>query len=120
MIEDRTFNGTGNLRQELVRDGAAREEIALRLTLEAMRQSERALVGLLALPASLALGLAATVSYAAAFVERGFQTFEDSLARLGRASVGELQAGGSQSTAMIPAAPGGIESGEKQSKTARS
>ena len=28
--------------------------------------------------------------------------------------------GGSQSTAMIPAAPGGIESGEKQSKTARS
>lgn len=66
------------------RDVVAREEIALRLTLEAMRQSQRAVVGLLALPASLALGIAASVSYAAAFVERGFQTFELSLSRIAR------------------------------------
>ncbi|HEY2748295.1 MAG TPA: hypothetical protein VGL86_26915 [Polyangia bacterium] len=68
----------------LAQDAVAREEIALRLTLEAMRQSQRAMVGMLALPASLALGVAATVSYAAAFLERGFQTFELSLSRLAR------------------------------------
>src|SRR5262249_6839698 len=66
------------------KDAVVREEIALRLTLEAMRQSQRAVVGLLALPASVALGVAASVSYAAAFLERGFQTFEMSLSRLAR------------------------------------
>lgn len=65
-------------------DATMREEIALRLMLEAMRSSQRAVAGLLALPASVALGVAATVSYAAAFVERGFQTFELSLSRLAR------------------------------------
>ncbi len=58
------------------------ENLALRLTLEAMRNGQRAAVGILALPATLALGVAATVSYAAAFLERGFETFERSLARI--------------------------------------
>ncbi|MGZ3429378.1 MAG: hypothetical protein ACXVCV_22155 [Polyangia bacterium] len=66
------------------RDASVHEENALRLTLEAMRNGQRAAVGLLALPASLALGIAATISYAAAFLERGFETFERSLARVAR------------------------------------
>jgi hypothetical protein len=65
-------------------DASVHEENALRLTLEAMRNGQRAAIGLLALPASLALGVAATVSYAAAFLERGFETFERSLARVAR------------------------------------
>ena len=71
-------NGQGRswVKTRFAKDAIVREEIALRLTLEAMRQSQRAVVGLLALPASVALGVAATVSYAAAFLERGFQTFE--------------------------------------------
>lgn len=66
------------------RDIAGREEVALRLTVEAIRETQRALVGVLALPASLALGVAASISYASAFVERGVQMFESSLARMAR------------------------------------
>ncbi|HEX8951955.1 MAG TPA: hypothetical protein VF945_08920 [Polyangia bacterium] len=65
-------------------DASVHEENALRLTLEAMRNGQRAAIGLLALPASLALGAAATVSYVAAFLERGFETFERSLGRIAR------------------------------------
>ena len=87
MRERQGFDGTGKAHQgedTMGKDAVAREEMALRLTLEAMRQSQRAVVGLLALPASVALGVAATVSYAAAFLERGFQTFELSLSRIAR------------------------------------
>ncbi len=85
MKERQGFDGKSLTNENaLATDAMAREEIALRLTLEAMRQSQRAMVGLLALPASMALGVAATVSYAAAFLERGFQTFELSLSRLAR------------------------------------
>lgn len=87
MKERQGFDGMGKSiagDDAFAKDAIVREEIALRLTLEAMRQSQRAVVGLLALPASIALGVAATVSYAAAFLERGFQTFEMSLSRLAR------------------------------------
>lgn len=69
---------------DVSRDAAGREEMALRLTLETMRQAQRAVVGIFALPASIALGVAASVSYAAAFLERGFETFERSLGRIAR------------------------------------
>lgn len=86
MKERQGVDGTGKSQSDdgIARDTNLREEVALRLTLEAMRESQRALIGLFALPASLALGVAATVSYAAAFVERGFQTFERSLSRVAR------------------------------------
>src|SRR5262249_26385159 len=85
MKERQGFDGKSLTSEDAIgRDAMAREEIALRLTLEAMRQSQRAMVGLLALPASMALGVAATVSAAAACLERGFQTFELSLSRLAR------------------------------------
>ena len=83
-MKERQGMDGGNRDEAIARDANVREEVALRLTLEAMRESQRALIGLFALPASLALGVAATVSYAAAFVERGFQTFERSLSRVAR------------------------------------
>lgn len=57
------------------------EQVADRLSQEAISQGRRAVVGLLAVPASLALGLAATVTWATAFLERGFVMFETSFDR---------------------------------------
>ncbi len=118
MKERQDFDGTNKsfLTDEgIARDVVAREEIALRLTLEAIRQSQRAVVGLLALPASLALGVAATVSYTAAFVERGFQTFEISLSRMAREAQALAEHAGER-----PLFAGGNESSEQLAKTARS
>jgi hypothetical protein len=98
------------------KDAIVREEIALRLTLEAMRQSQRAVVGLLALPASMALGVAATVSYAAAFLERGFQTFEMSISRLARDAHMLTQSGDDQRSLFA----GTGESQEQLAKSVRS
>jgi hypothetical protein len=99
------------------RDADAREEIALKLTIGAMHEAQRATVGLLAVPASLALGLAATISYATAFVERGFQMFEQSLGRLARdASEGSRRE--LEPSAYGPMPP--LEGGDKPAKNARS
>ena len=77
MLQERSFNGSGNFGQEIAGDGAAREEMALRLTMEAMRQSQRAVVGLLAVPAvraytllngALALGWGGVVALLVAYV----------------------------------------------------
>jgi hypothetical protein len=67
------------------------EMVADRLSQEAIAQGRRAVVGLLAVPASIALGLAATVTWATAFIERGFETFELSMDRIRR--VDELPEG---------------------------
>ena len=106
---------SGSSEDSMGRDANEREEIALRLTLEAMRQSQRAMVGLLAVPASLALGVAATVSYAAAFVERGFQTFELSLSRIARDA--QRLAERAEERPLFGA---GAESSEQLTKSARS
>jgi hypothetical protein len=98
----------------LTRGANVREEVALKLTLEAMRESQRALIGLFALPASLALGVAATVSYAAAFVERGFQIFERSLSRIAQ-DAQALAAGDDRP--LFGATP---DANEQLAKTARS
>jgi len=120
MRERQGFDGTGKSHQgedTMGKDAVMREEMALRLTLEAMRQSQRAVVGLLALPASLALGVAATVSYAAAFLERGFQTFELSLSRMARDA--HLLTGTDRSDER-PMFPGTTPDSEQLAKTARS
>ena len=65
-------------------DSAARhEEVALHLAQEAMRQAQRALVGMFAIPASVGLTIAATVTYLAAFLERCFEVFELSIDQMG-------------------------------------
>jgi hypothetical protein len=63
----------------LGRDAEAREATAVRLSQEALRQCQRSVVGLLALPASVALGVAATVTWVTAFIERGFESFQSSV-----------------------------------------
>jgi hypothetical protein len=58
------------------------EMVADRLSQEAIAQGRKAIVGILAVPTSIALGLAATVTWATAFLERGFDVFEQSLDRV--------------------------------------
>lgn len=58
--------------------------LAHQLSVVALRQSEKAITGMLALPVATALGAAAGVMYVAAFFERGFEIFETSVAEIGR------------------------------------
>lgn len=116
MKERQGMDGTGTSAEEgalIDRDASAHEENALRLTLEAMRNGQRAAIGLLALPASLALGVAASISYAAAFLERGFETFERSLARVAR----EAPLFGEQRFADRPLFGATPDAGEQLAKT---
>lgn len=55
------------------------QEEAFRLTAEAVRQAQRALVGLFAIPASISLGAAASMMLAAAFAEQGLELFRVSI-----------------------------------------
>ena len=119
MYENRTRGRDGIMvNEDLARDAEAREEIALRLSLEAMRQAQRAAVGLFALPATVALGVAASVSYATALLERGFQIFEVSLGKIARdvREPGRLE-GEAPFASSLPATG---EAGEKAGKSVRS
>jgi hypothetical protein len=58
--------------------------MAHHLSASAMRQWERALTGIVALPAAAALTTAATAIYAAALLERTFEMLEASFAEIGR------------------------------------
>src|SRR3954468_15989675 len=64
------------------------QETAQRLSLIAMRNWEKALTGVIALPAAAALSTAATVLFATSILERTFETIESALADIGR-RVGE-------------------------------
>ena len=64
------------------------QETAQRLSLIAMRNWEKALTGVVALPAAAALSTAATVLFATSILERTFETIEAALADIGR-RVGE-------------------------------
>ncbi|HZS37212.1 MAG TPA: hypothetical protein VFF06_10310 [Polyangia bacterium] len=58
--------------------GTTQEE-AFRLTADAVRQAQRALVGVFAIPASISLGAAATMLLVAAFAEQGLELFRVSI-----------------------------------------
>jgi hypothetical protein len=58
--------------------------MAHHLSASAMRQWERALTGVVALPAAAALTTAAAAIYAAALLERTFEMLEASFAEIGR------------------------------------
>ncbi len=59
--------------------------LAHHLSTVAIRQWEKTLTGLVALPAAAALGVAATATYGVALLERGFEVFESALGEMGRA-----------------------------------
>jgi len=60
------------------------EEIARNLSHEAMSQWQKAINGVLALPAAIALSAAANTLFVAAFIERGFEAFHASAEAMGR------------------------------------
>jgi hypothetical protein len=59
-------------------------ELAHHLSTVALRQWEKTLTGIVALPSAAALGVAATATYGVAMLERGFEIFETALGEIGR------------------------------------
>jgi hypothetical protein len=59
-------------------------ELAHHLSTVALRQWEKALTGIVALPSAAALGVAASATYGVAMLERGFEIFEAALGEIGR------------------------------------
>jgi hypothetical protein len=84
--------GTNNV--ETTRSEGEQEELgwhrhqsarmARHLSVAAFRQCERALSGVIAVPAALALGGAAGMMFVAAIVENGFELVESSITDVGR------------------------------------
>ncbi len=70
------------------------QETAQRLSLIAMRSWEKALTGIVALPAAAALSAAASVLFAVSLVERTFEMFESTLADVGQRVGDEFDAHG--------------------------
>lgn len=60
-------------------------QLAHQLSSVALRQWEKTLTGIVALPAAAALGVAATATFGVALLERGFEVFESALGEIGRA-----------------------------------
>jgi hypothetical protein len=60
------------------------EMIARNLSHEAMSQWQKAVNGILAFPAAIALSTAANALFMAAFIERGFEAFQASAEAMGR------------------------------------
>ena len=76
------------LSADVTRPRERTQETAQRLSLIAMRNWEKALTGVLALPAAAALTTGATVLFAVSILERTFEMIETTIADVGR-RVGE-------------------------------
>jgi hypothetical protein len=64
-------------------------QLAHHLSSVAMRQWERALTGIIALPAATALSVAAVAMFSVAMTERAFEVLESAIGEIGR-SVGQV------------------------------
>jgi hypothetical protein len=62
--------------------------LAHHLSSVALRQAERALTGVIAMPAAVALGVAAATTYGVAMTERMFEVLESAVGEIGR-SIGQ-------------------------------
>jgi hypothetical protein len=76
------------LSSDVTRPRERTQETAQRLSLIALRNWEKALTGVVALPAAAALTTGATVLFAVSLLERTFEMFESTIADMGR-RVGE-------------------------------
>jgi hypothetical protein len=84
-VMDKWSQENGGLRsQDRTIERARTAELAHHLSTVALRQWEKALTGIVALPAALALGVAASATYAVALLERGFEVFESAVGEVGR------------------------------------
>lgn len=84
--ETRHHNGNRrNIFEETTaREVQEKEELARKLSTEAMRQWQKTFEGALAFPAALALGFAASAMYAVTFVTRGFEVFQTQAREMGQ------------------------------------
>jgi hypothetical protein len=71
-------------REEMTADRARTAHLANQLSSMALRQWEKALTGIVALPAAAALGVAATATYCVSIVERAFEIIESAVGEVGR------------------------------------
>jgi hypothetical protein len=84
-VMDKWSQENGGLRAtDRAMERARTAELAHHLSTVAVRQWEKALTGIVALPSAAALGLAATATYGVAIIERGFEIFEAALGDIGR------------------------------------
>jgi hypothetical protein len=88
MIEESTRDMTNrndeHFSQFLKWQAHKNEMMARDLSREAMGQWQKAVNGVLALPAAIALSTAANTLFIAAFIERGFEAFQASAEAMGR------------------------------------
>jgi hypothetical protein len=87
MIEESTRDMTNrdqHLSQFMKWQAHKNEMIARNLSREATSQWQKAINGVLALPAAVALSTAANTLFIAAFIERGFEAFQASAEAMGR------------------------------------
>jgi hypothetical protein len=89
---DMVSRGDENLSQFLGRQAHKNEQIARQLSREATGQWEKAINGVLALPAAVALSTAANTLFLAAFIERGFEAFQSSAEAIGREVESQMRA----------------------------
>lgn len=67
-----------NVKRELQQERLRSEQFAHQLQQEAATQWQKAITGVLALPTATALTVGATTLQVAAFIERGFEIFQES------------------------------------------
>jgi hypothetical protein len=81
------WNGQQGIRhgEHMAIERAHTARLAHHLSSVALRQWEKTLTGIVALPAAAALGVAATATYGVALLERGFEVIESALGEIGRA-----------------------------------
>jgi hydroxypyruvate isomerase len=71
-------------REDILRERARTAHLAHQLSSMALRQWERGLTGVVALPAATALAIAAAATYGVALLERGFDVLESAVGEVGR------------------------------------
>lgn len=71
-------------REEIAIERTRTAQLAHHLSSVALRQWEKALTGMVAFPAAVALGVAASATYGVALLERGFEVFESAVGEVGR------------------------------------
>ena len=81
-------------REDQAMDRARTAHLAHHLSSVALRQWEKSLTGIVALPAAAALGVAATATYGVALLERGFEVLESAVGEVGRSLATEPRESG--------------------------
>ncbi len=71
-------------REDMAAERARTSQLAHHLSSMALRQWEKALTGVIALPAAGALAVAASATYCVAMLERSFEVFESAIGEVGR------------------------------------